>query len=101
MPLPILSGMVSLLLAIIFGAIAIRHWRAQQVRLADGMGLRFDRHMVTDFAPGVLIAAMAMGLVFLAESMAGAVMPLAAAAGRGPSILKAGLIMITAAFAGE
>lgn len=56
-----------LLAALGFGAFAIIGWRRSGVPILRGLGLRWDRAALPDFFAGLLIAAVAMLGIFLAE----------------------------------
>ena len=55
-----------------FGALAIRHWRAQGTPILRGLGLGWDAGAGRDLAAGVAIAGLAMLGIFMAESSLGA-----------------------------
>jgi len=62
-----------------FGALAIRHWRAQGKPVLRGLGLGWDRRARRDLIAGVAISSLAMLGIFAVEAAAGAIatMPLA------------------------
>jgi membrane protease YdiL (CAAX protease family) len=97
----IISGMLSLVLAMGFGVVAIRHWRAQRINVVDGLGLRWDRNALLDLAAGFLIAAIAMAGIFSTELLGSSIANTPAASAAAPLLWKAALTMMTAAFAEE
>jgi membrane protease YdiL (CAAX protease family) len=56
-----------------FGALAIRHWRAQGRPVLRALGLGWDRHAGRDLLAGVAIAGLAMLGIFTIEAALGAI----------------------------
>jgi membrane protease YdiL (CAAX protease family) len=90
------AGFASVLAALVFGFVAIRHWRLRDASIIDGLGLRWRRGSAADMMAGTTIAALAMVLIFGAEWSLGAIAPGAAVVHAAPSIVKAALIMMGA-----
>lgn len=62
-----------LVAALGFGALAIRHWRAQGRPVLRGLGLAWDRRAGRDLAAGIAIAGLAMLGIFATEIAVGAI----------------------------
>jgi membrane protease YdiL (CAAX protease family) len=62
-----------LVAALGFGALAIRHWRAQGRPVLRALGLGWDRTSLRDLLAGVAIAGLAMTGIFMIEAALGAV----------------------------
>jgi membrane protease YdiL (CAAX protease family) len=58
---------VTTAIAVLCGAVAIAHWRRAQLRIWEGMGLRFDARAWADLGGGVAIGALVMGSIFAVE----------------------------------
>lgn len=65
---------VSMLVAAIgFGALALRHWRAQGTPILRGLGLDWDRRAGRDLVAGITIASLAILGIFTIEAAVGAI----------------------------
>lgn len=73
MNLRMVVEVLMLVAALGFGALAIRHWRAQGTPLLRGLGLAWNARAGCDLVAGIAIASMAMLGIFLIEAAVGAV----------------------------
>jgi membrane protease YdiL (CAAX protease family) len=90
----LLAGVVAVCLAMIFGRIAILHWRRQSRPLIDGLGLSWQRGSGADLLVGFVIAALVMTLIYISELYSGHISHQPVAASTGPSSWRATLILM-------
>ena len=93
----ILTGIAVLVAVVIFGRIAIRHWRTRRYPIIEGLGLRWDRHSTTDLLVGLAITALVMLAIFACELASGGISRGPITATDGMPLWKATLIMLFSA----
>jgi len=64
--------MITYLVAIVCGVVAVWHWRRARVPVWQGLGFRFDARAGLDLAAGAVAGALVMGGILLVEWMLGA-----------------------------
>ncbi|MCA1248068.1 CPBP family intramembrane glutamic endopeptidase [Massilia sp. MS-15] len=72
MTLGMMVEVMMLIAALGFGALAIRHWRAQGTPVLRGLGLAWNRQAGRDLMAGIAIATLAMLGIFAVEAALGA-----------------------------
>jgi membrane protease YdiL (CAAX protease family) len=97
----LLAGIVTFCVALVFGRIAIQHWRRQGRPFIDGLGLAWQRGSAADLSVGFLIAAFAMAGIYACELASGHISRDSVAAGIGLSSWRPALILIFGALEEE
>jgi membrane protease YdiL (CAAX protease family) len=93
----ILSGLVVLVAAVVFGVIAIRRWRSQGRSIIECLGLRWDRSSATDLLIGLAITTFVMLSIFACELASGSISREPVTVATAMSSWKSTLIMLFAA----
>ncbi len=93
----ILSGLIVLIAAVIFGVIAIRRWRSQGRSIVECLGFRWDRNSATDLFVGLAITTFVMLAIFACELASGSISREPVTAATGMSSWHAALLMLFAA----